>query len=145
MPGCRSACRSSARSMPTIAYCAPRGLSRRPSRNDVRRSPPNRTRLMNQSILHDTIDTIGEILGPELDRITVERAVVGLFFTGVKLSDGGAGACATPIETVRETFCCPSASTDARSPGRMRGSPAFEFAREALGPNGPRRALGIAA
>jgi hypothetical protein len=31
---------------------------------------------MNHSILHDTLETIGDILGPELDRIAVERAVI---------------------------------------------------------------------
>jgi len=100
---------------------------------------------MNHSILHDTIETIGDILGPELDGITVERAVVGVFFTGVKLSNGIAGACATPIETVRETFCCASAVAGGRSPGNLRGCPAFALAGEALGPNGLGRGLGIAA
>jgi hypothetical protein len=37
---------------------------------------------MDKPILRETIETIGEILGAELKRITVERAVVGLFFTG---------------------------------------------------------------
>src|SRR5437667_3921368 len=131
--------------MPTTAYCGRRGLSRRPSRNGVRRSPPDRTRVMNHSILRDTLEAIGEILAPELDRITVERAVVGVFFTGVKLSNGIAGACATPIETVRETFCCASAVAGGRSPGNLRGCPAFALASEALGPNGLGRGLGIAA
>ena len=100
---------------------------------------------MNHPILRDTIETIGEILAPELDRITAERAVVGVFFTGVKLSNGIAGACATPIETVRETFCCASAVAGGRSPGNLRGCPAFALAGEALGPNGLGRGLGIAA
>jgi uncharacterized protein len=100
---------------------------------------------MKKPILHDTIETIGDILGPELDRITVERAVVGIFFTGVKLSNGIAGACATPIETVRETFCCASAVAGGRSPGNISGCPAFALAGEALGPNGLGRGLGIAA
>jgi hypothetical protein len=34
------------------------------------------------SILHETLGAIREILGSELHGITVERAVVGLFFTG---------------------------------------------------------------
>jgi hypothetical protein len=34
------------------------------------------------SILDETLAAIGAILGPELDEITVERVVVGLFFTG---------------------------------------------------------------
>jgi len=100
---------------------------------------------MNHSILRDTLEAIGEILAPELDRITVERAVVGVFFTGVKLSNGIAGACATPIETVRETFCCASAVAGGRSPGNLSGCPAFALAGEALGPNGLGRGLGIAA
>ena len=49
------------------------------------------------SILDETIATIGTILGSELDEITIDRAVVGLFFTGVKLSNGAAGTSATPI------------------------------------------------
>src|SRR5215472_9752150 len=51
-------------------------------------------------ILEETLGAIREILGPELDGITVERAVIGLFFTGVKLTNGIAGACATPIKTM---------------------------------------------
>jgi uncharacterized protein (DUF4213/DUF364 family) len=100
---------------------------------------------MKKPILHDTLETIGDILGPELDRIAVERAVVGIFFTGVKLSNGIAGACATPIETVRETFCCASGVAGGRSPGNLHGAPAFALAGEALGPNGLGRGLGIAA
>ena len=100
---------------------------------------------MDKPILHETIETIEEILGAELNRITVERAVVGLFFTGVKLSNGIAGACATPIETVRETFCCASAVAGGRSPGNLRGCPAFALAGEALHSNAPGRGLGIAA
>jgi uncharacterized protein len=100
---------------------------------------------MNHPILRDTLEAIGEILAPELDRITVERAVVGVFFTGVKLSNGIAGACATPIETVHETFCCASAVAGGRSPGNLRGCPAFALVGEALGPNGLGRGLGIAA
>jgi uncharacterized protein (DUF4213/DUF364 family) len=100
---------------------------------------------MNHPILRDTLEAIGEILASELDRITVERAVVGVFFTGVKLSNGIAGACATPIETVRETFCCASAVAGGRSPGNLAGCPAFTLAVEALGSNGLGRGLGIAA
>jgi uncharacterized protein len=96
-------------------------------------------------ILHETIAAIPEILGPELDGITVERAVIGLFFTGVKLSNGIAGACATPIKTIPEAVCCPSSAMAMPFPGKLRGRPALEPAREALGDNGIRRAVGIAA
>jgi uncharacterized protein len=96
------------------------------------------------SILRETIEAIGGILGPDLERIAVERAVVGIYYTGVKLDNGMAGACATPVETLRETFCCPTATIEP-APGRMRGARAFDLAKQALGANGIRRGLGIAA
>ncbi len=96
-------------------------------------------------ILRETIESIREILGPELDDLTVDRAVIGLFFTGVKLSNGIAGACATPIKTIPEAVCCPSSAMSMPFPGKLRGRPAFDLAQEALGENGIRRAVGIAA
>ena len=98
-----------------------------------------------KSILHETLAAIPGILGPELDSITVERAVIGLFFTGVKLSNGIAGACATPIKTIPEAVCCPSSAMAMPFPGKLKGRPALDLAREALGDNSIRRAVGIAA
>ena len=97
------------------------------------------------TILHETLAAIPKILGPELDSLTVERAVIGLFFTGVKLSNGIAGACATPIKTIPEAVCCPSSAMAMPFPGKLKGRPAFDLAREALGENSIRRAVGIAA
>ena len=97
-----------------------------------------------QPILHETFAAIAEILGAGHDAITVERAVIGLFFTGVKLSNGIAGACATPIKTIPEAVCCPSSAMAMPFPGKLTGRPALDLAQEALGPNGIRRAVGIA-
>jgi uncharacterized protein (DUF4213/DUF364 family) len=97
------------------------------------------------SILHETLAAIPEILGSELSYLTVERAVVGLFFTGVKLNNGIAGACATPIKTIPEAVCCPSSAMAMPFPGKLKGRAAFDLAREALSDNGIRRAVGIAA
>ncbi|HEY3909129.1 MAG TPA: DUF4213 domain-containing protein [Stellaceae bacterium] len=97
------------------------------------------------SILGETIARIDDILGPELDEITVERAVVGLFFTGVKLSNGCAGSCATPIKTIPEAVCCPSSAMAMPFPGKLAGRRAADLAREALSGHGIRRAIGIAA
>jgi len=98
-----------------------------------------------KAILPETLAAIRDVLGPELDGITVERAVIGLFFTGVKLDNGIAGACATPIKTIPEAVCCPSSAMAMPFPGKLTGRPAFDLAREALGDNGIRRAVGIAA
>jgi uncharacterized protein (DUF4213/DUF364 family) len=97
------------------------------------------------AILRETLTAIPEILGSEFDGLTVERAVIGLFFTGVKLSNGIAGTCATPIKTIPEAVCCPSSAMAMPFPGKLRGRPALDLAEEALSDHGIRRALGIAA
>lgn len=99
---------------------------------------------MPSPILDETVAAVADILGPELGTITVERAVIGLFFTGVKLSSGEGGACATPREAVPEGVCCPLSAGNA--PFRaLHGLPAAELVRDALGVEGLARAAGIAA
>ena len=97
------------------------------------------------SILGDTIAAIEAVLGPELDEIAVERVVVGLFFTGVKLDSGSVGTCATPIKTIPEAVCCPSSAMAMPFPGKLRGRRAADLARDAFSAHGIRRAVGIAA
>jgi len=97
------------------------------------------------SILGDTIAVIGDILGAERDEIMVERAVIGLFFTGVKLDCGNAGACATPLKSIPEAVCCPSSAMAMPFSGKLRGRRAIDLAKEALRGDGIRRAVGIAA
>jgi len=96
------------------------------------------------SILGDTIAMIDAIFGSELDEITIERVVVGLFFTGVKLSNGTAGTSATPIKSIPEAVCCPSSALAMPFPGKLHGRRAADLAREALSGHGIRRAVGIA-
>jgi hypothetical protein len=47
-----------------------------------------------EPILTETIADIRTVLGADPDRSNVERVVVGLFFTGVKLNTGVIGTCA---------------------------------------------------
>jgi uncharacterized protein len=100
---------------------------------------------MQSSILAETVAAVTEILGAKLDDIAVERAVIGLFFTGVKLSTGHAGACATPIKTIPEAVCCPSSAMAMPFPGKMKGKPVRDAIKEAFSDHGIRRAVGIAA
>jgi uncharacterized protein (DUF4213/DUF364 family)/DNA-binding beta-propeller fold protein YncE len=95
-------------------------------------------------ILSETIATVTEILGADLDAIAVERAVIGLFFTGVKLTTGHAGACATPIKTIPEAVCCPSSAMAMPFPGKMKGKPARDAMKEVFSDHGIRRGVGIA-
>jgi len=96
------------------------------------------------SILEETLGEIREILGSDLDSITVERVVIGIFFTGVKLSDGSGGLCFTPIKEIPEAVCCPSSARAMPYPGRFTGRSAAEFLRDL--PRAPplKKAVGIA-
>jgi uncharacterized protein (DUF4213/DUF364 family) len=97
----------------------------------------------NQTVLAETINRIEEVLGADLDRICIERATIGLFFTGVKLSTGVAGACATPLRSIPEAVCCPSSAMAMPFPGKLRGRPARDVLKEAAA-GGIRRAVGVA-
>jgi uncharacterized protein (DUF4213/DUF364 family) len=99
----------------------------------------------NEAILAETIAGIEQILGDDLDRIEIERATVGLFFTGVKLSTGAAGACATPLRSIPEAVCCPSSAMAMPFPGKLRGRPVRDVLKETAAASGIRRAIGIAA
>jgi uncharacterized protein (DUF4213/DUF364 family) len=101
------------------------------------------------AILDQTIACVTDILGRDLDGIAVERAVVGLYFTGVKLTSGPygvqtAGTCATPREAGPGDICCPISAhrADFR---RLAGRQAAELIEDALAEDGLSRALGIAA
>lgn len=99
---------------------------------------------MADGILAETIDIVRQRLGERLDGITVERAAVGLFFTGVKLSTGHGGSSATPIKEIPEAVCCPSSTMAMPFPGKLRGRRAAGLLDEAVKSTGIRRALGIA-
>jgi uncharacterized protein len=97
-----------------------------------------------EPILAETIAEIPRILGATLDRITIERAVIGLFFTGVKLDGGAAGACATPLRLIPEAVCCPSSAMAMPFPGKLRGRLARDLLKETAASSGIRRAVGVA-
>jgi uncharacterized protein len=99
---------------------------------------------MSRDILMETIACVRSRLG-DLDGIVVERAVVGLFFSGVKLSTGHAGSAATPIKDIPEAVCCPSSAMAMPFPGKLTGRRAAALMEEAVDSTGVRRALGIAA
>jgi len=95
-------------------------------------------------VLAETVEAIRDIGSKEVSTIVIERAVVGLFFTGVKLSTGHVGACATPIKAIPDAVCCPSSAHAMPFPGKMRGRRAADFLDEVRQQDGIRRAVGIA-
>jgi uncharacterized protein (DUF4213/DUF364 family) len=95
-------------------------------------------------ILRETLHEIRHILGPSLEDLTVERIVLGVFFTGVKLSNGTGGVCYTPIKSIPNAVCCPSSAKALPSSGKLKGRAALQCAGEMLASGPLSRAIGIA-
>lgn len=100
---------------------------------------------------HDTSTLLAELhatvldrLGTEAQALTLERAVLGIFFTGVKLSNGAGGLCATPVKSVPEAVCCPSSAKAMPVPGKIAGRRAVDVLDDLYRAQDLRRALAIA-
>lgn len=52
------------------------------------------------AVLNEAADTLRSLYGSELDSLAIERLVVGVFFTGVKLTNGCGGVAYTPPEII---------------------------------------------
>ncbi|MFT4160105.1 Rossmann-like domain-containing protein [Shinella sp.] len=99
---------------------------------------------MANAILKRTVEIVRDRLGHALDDVTIDRVAIGLFFTGVKLSTGHAGACATPVKDIPDAVCCPGSAMAMPFPGKLRGRRAADLLDEAMEQVGIRRTLGIA-
>jgi len=73
------------------------------------------------TILIETAQLVKETLQGDLNGLAVERAVVGIFFTGVKLTNGAAGVCFTPTGELPEAVCCPSSAGRSFDPVKIKG------------------------
>ena len=97
---------------------------------------------MTDVLLKDTVAAVRGRLGGELDGMTVERAVLGIFFTGVKLSDGHGGLSFTPVKEIPQAVCCPSSAREMPLSGKLRRRPVGAFLDDLSCGNVLREALG---
>ncbi|MDD1729777.1 MAG: DUF364 domain-containing protein [Methanospirillum sp.] len=72
-------------------------------------------------ILNETIDLLRTRLPGSFSQITLEKVVVGVFFTGVKLSNGYGGICFTPVDLIPEAVCCTTAASAMPYCGKLQG------------------------
>ena len=78
------------------------------------------------TILNETARLAKDKLASEFETITIEQAVIGVFFTGVKLSNGAGGLSYTPVKDVPQAVCCPSSAGRIFDPFKVNGMPAAE-------------------
>ena len=72
-------------------------------------------------ILDQTLECAKEILGVQALDLKIERAVVGLFFSGVKLQGGACGLSYTPLKSLSGAVCCPSQASAMPDSGNIAG------------------------
>ena len=78
------------------------------------------------TILNETARLVKDRLAQEYEDITIERLVVGVFFTGIKLSNGAGGLSYTPVKDIPQAVCCPSSAGRIFDPIKICGMPVDE-------------------
>jgi uncharacterized protein (DUF4213/DUF364 family) len=96
------------------------------------------------SVVAETIDLITQKCPPTLRTLTIEDLVIGIFFTGVKLSSGHAGVAGTPMGEIPEAVCCPTSAARMPQAGGLEGQPLSEILKYALDANVLKSAIGVA-
>lgn len=96
------------------------------------------------SVISETIEIIIEKSPTPLENLWVDDLVIGIFFTGVKLSTGHAGVAFTPIGEIPEAVCCPTSAARMPQAGSLEGNPVSEIIRYSLDSNVLKSAIGVA-
>jgi uncharacterized protein (DUF4213/DUF364 family) len=97
-----------------------------------------------KSVITETIDVITERSPTPLKGVWIDDLVIGIFFTGVKLSTGHSGVAFTPIGEIPEAVCCPTTAARMPQAGNLEGSPVSEILKYSLDSNVLKSAMGIA-
>ena len=95
-------------------------------------------------LLQESAEIIKDYFGERLNKMVVERAVFGLFFSGVKISTGHGGLCFTPVKEIPEAVCCPSSAKAMPLSGKLRGRSVKDYLDDLSHANILRKTLAIA-
>lgn len=95
-------------------------------------------------LLSETYDSIRNMLGESIESLTIDRIVIGLFFIGVKLSNGIGGLCFTPVKMIPEAVCCPSSAKAMPDSGKIKGKRVSYFTEDMFSSNPLKKAIAIA-
>jgi uncharacterized protein (DUF4213/DUF364 family) len=78
------------------------------------------------AILLETAQLVRQKLGSDFEKLTIDRVTVGLFFTGVTLSNGAGGVSYTPVKDIPQAVCCPSSAGKSFDPVNINGMKAAD-------------------
>ncbi|MDD3845008.1 MAG: DUF4213 domain-containing proteins [Syntrophorhabdaceae bacterium] len=77
-------------------------------------------------IIEETAALLETLYGETLKNITIERTVVGVYFTGVKLSNGCGGVSYTPAAELHGS-CCSILNTMGQKQGELKGAAVYDI------------------
>lgn len=72
-------------------------------------------------IIEGTAGLLREHYAEKMKEIKIERIIIGMFFSGVKLSDGSGGVAYTPVADLHGVACCHSMAAERPSPISLKG------------------------
>src|SRR4030042_5579358 len=96
------------------------------------------------TVISETIEILREKSPAPHQEVWIDDLVIGVFFTGVKLSTGHAGVAFTPIGEIPEAVCCPTTAARMPHAGELEGIPISEIIKYSLDPNVVKSAIGVA-
>lgn len=96
------------------------------------------------SLISETIEIIKDKSPIPLNQIRIDDLVIGVFFTGVKISTGHGGCAFTPIGEIPEAVCCPTSAARMPQAGALEGKTASEILDYAIDTNVLKSAIGVA-
>ena len=96
------------------------------------------------AVIAETLEIVQEKSRTPVHQLSVDDVVIGIFFTGVKFSNGQAGVSVTPIGEIPEAVCCPTSAARMPQAGSVEETPVSEVLRFALDSNVLKSAVGVA-
>jgi uncharacterized protein (DUF4213/DUF364 family) len=85
------------------------------------------TEIIKNLFLNETVALVEQKLGGRLADLRVERAVFGLFFSGVKLSNGCGGLAFTQLKELPYAVCCASSAEAMPLSGKLSGRSVSQY------------------
>jgi len=96
------------------------------------------------SVIAETIEALKQKSPLLFSEVRIDDLVLGIFFTGVKLSTGHAGVAFTPAGEIPEAVCCPTTAARMPQAGKIDGQSVSAMIGYSLEANVLKSAIGVA-
>ncbi len=73
-------------------------------------------------ILEETVRLLRDLCGDHWIGLRIEKIVLGIFFSGVKLTDGSGGVAYTPKDELHDAHCCPAMAAERPALRGLKGN-----------------------